>query len=362
MEYYILGAHSRGYTLFEYLRTLQPKDCILGFLYNNDEKNPEFIEGVNVKTIRTDSPDLNTSANVFIATRGVYHEKIIEELREIGFKNIIPITPELDINFRNLYVGRCFETVERAFDKIDSLNPSSGLSAMPRGKGLLYIAKTSFDDTFQKDVDLKVYEKIIQVGSVLSDKKMSDVSCFDNEGDNISGRNPQFCELTALYWLWKHVEDDIVGLEHWRRRFILPDNWMDIMQSNGIDVILPVPLCVMPSLLENYKSRHDSYVWGKCMEVLKKHHQEDYDDACIFFAENKLYSPCNMLIARRDVLNEYCEWLFPVLLELNDTIGTLDDKYQNRYPGFISERLLNYYFEKNRGRFRIAYADKSFLS
>ena len=69
-----------------------------------------------------------------------------------------------------------------------------------------------------------------------------------------------------------------------------------------------------------------------------------------------------MIIAKREVLMEYCEWLFPVLLELNDKLGILDDKYQNRYPGFLSERLLNFFFEKNRDRFRIVYADKSFLS
>ncbi|MCS4465828.1 DUF4422 domain-containing protein [Clostridium botulinum] len=34
----------------------------------------------------------------------------------------------------------------------------------------------------------------------------------DNTGDNISLRNSNYCELTGLYWAWKNLKCDYIGL------------------------------------------------------------------------------------------------------------------------------------------------------
>ena len=45
----------------------------------------------------------------------------------------------------------------------------------------------------------------------------------DNTGDNISIKNPHFCELTGLYWAWKNLDADYLGLVHYRRYFTRKD-------------------------------------------------------------------------------------------------------------------------------------------
>ena len=43
----------------------------------------------------------------------------------------------------------------------------------------------------------------------------------DDIGDNISLKNPYFCELTGLYWAWKNLDYDYLGVTHYRRYFTL---------------------------------------------------------------------------------------------------------------------------------------------
>lgn len=69
-----------------------------------------------------------------------------------------------------------------------------------------------------------------------------------------------------------------------------------------------------------------------------------------------------MFIMKKEVLDELCAWLFPILFICAEHGGGREDAYQNRYPGFLSERLISLFFEKNRDKYRMVYADKNFLN
>jgi hypothetical protein len=79
------------------------------------------------------------------------------------------------------------------------------------------------------------------------------------------------------------------------------------------------------------------------------------------FETTACYAPCNLMIAKRDVFDDLCSWLFPILFKTMDKCRTLNNNYQNRYPGFLSERLITLYFHQNK-KVRVVYADKVFLS
>jgi hypothetical protein len=375
---YIFGAHSRGQTLAVYLRYLHPEITVEAYLYDNEEENPAVVDGSPVLRLG-ESGGLHTEYPVYIGTRGVSFEKITGHLKQVGFRDIRPVTVAFDLEIRNQYLKKFFAEQGRAFVKIDDCKTvgradeaaKQGLeqgsaagaeTAQENGFGAVcvYVANSAFDKALQAPYSLQSYEKTIQVGAALTDRRLFEGVLTDDTGDNISARNQQFCELTALYWIWKQAKEDIVGLVHYRRHFTLPENWQARMRENHVDVILPIPLYVAPSLEGNFRKRHDPSDWDYLMEYWKQKDFAEYQEADRFFQSN-LYSPCNMFIMKREVLDDLCKWLFPMLFAVAEHGGTKEDTYLNRYPGFISERLMTFFFEKHRDRYQVVYADKNFL-
>ena len=369
---YIFGTHSRAQTLAAYLCFLDEDIHIEAYFYDNDEKNPENIGEIPVfkvnGTMDINALNLSLDYPVYIGTRGIFHKKITEMLTEIGFKVIYPVTVEMDLMLRNQYLEKYYSSIGREFIKLDKLQefPVSAFKdseMINKISASVYTVKSPFDRPLQQEYSLASYEKEIYAGAVFAEKffhLLPEDSLRDDAGDNISAKNKQFCELTALYWIWKHAGEDILGLVHYRRHFLFPKNWKECMLSNQVDVILPVPLYVAPTVEENFKSRHDPSDWEFMMQYLKDNFPEDYQAACRFFKGN-LYAPCNMFVMKREVLDALCGWLFPILFKVAEYGGEKANSYLTRYPGFISERLISLYFEINREKFKLVYADKNFL-
>lgn len=344
---YIVGAHSRARTLGVYLTRIEPDIRIKAYLYDDDEPNTDNIEGIPVIRISEDAM-LETGYPVYLGTRGVYHHNLTEKLKRMGMKEIIPVTPQLDMELRNRFMALYYAEMGRSYDRLDSVSAPA----------CIYVARSVFDKPLQQKYMLSPFQKEIQAGAALTAERICGLT--DDTGENISVRNQQFCELTVLYWIWKNAGQDIVGLEHYRRHFLLQDDWYHKMKDSHVDVILPTPLYVAPSLAQNYRDRHAAADWNFMMDHLQLICPGDYKEAVSFF-DNNLYSPCNMFIMKKEVLDELCTWMFPILFVCAEHGGERSDVYQNRYPGFLAERLMSFFFEKNRERYKVVYADKNFL-
>ena len=344
---YIVGAHSRAQTLGVYLTKIYPDIRIKAYLYDNDELNPNNIEGIPVVCL-DEKISLETTCPVYLGTRGVYHPALTEKLQRMGMKEIIPVTPQLDIELRNRFLTLYYAEMGRSYNKFDSI-------AEP---DCIYIVRSAWDKPLRQSYQLSAFRKEIQVGAALTKERVCALT--DDTGENISERNRQFCELTGLYWIWKNAKSGIVGLEHYRRHFLLQDGWYQKMVENQIDVILATPLYVVPNIAGNYRDRHVASDWDYMMECLKRISHKEYEEAVSFFDTN-LYSPCNMFIMKKEVLDNLCTWLFPILFICAEHVGERKDSYQNRYLGFLAERLITFFFEKNRNQYKVVYADKNFL-
>lgn len=358
---FIFGAQSRGKTLLGLTDALFTDVRVRAFLYDDDSENDDVINGVPVCTLAEyEVRDDDVAIPVFIATKGEHHGYITRALKGRGFRTVIPITPELDNELRRAYAEKVLLQLGLNVCCIEEIQ-AAHITNPVKATATVYCAESQYDRPLETDYDYPEYEVPIRVGAALAPDSIR-ASLRDDVGDNISHKNRQYCELTALYWAWKNSSSKYIGISHYRRHFVLPDDWADRMEASKIDAVLPVPTPIFPTVQDNYIERHDSKEWNALLEaIVADNEYEGIERTALEVFSGTLYFPCNMLIARREVLAELCEWMFPIIDGVVGQIGDKEDSYARRYPGFMSERLITVFMMHNRDRLNIALADKMFI-
>lgn len=185
--------------------------------------------------------------------------------------------------------------------------------------------------------------------------------------NNISEKNPYYCELTAQYWAWKNLKTDICGLVHYRRFFMDYQSTSlkpkeDILRKNKIteilqkyDVILSFKRTKGPRTgvyYTNIADEKQDFHWRILYKIIKNKYPE-YEKSFNTVMSKKFYSPCNMFIAKKEVFDRYSEWLFTILNEYDITLEEWGMDRIPRVDGFLSECLLNIFFLFNFDKSKI---------
>lgn len=197
----------------------------------------------------------------------------------------------------------------------------------------------------------------LQAGKAMTDKLLCDMT--DDKGEHISGKNDRYCELTGSYWIWKNCKDDYKGICHYRRCLNIADK-KEVLKWNA-DVILPYPVIASESLEEEYFKEHIKGDWDVMLHVLQTFYPDYYEASQVIFKE-ALFYPGNIVIAKANCFDEYCSWLFTVLFEVEKKTLPKENKYQNRYLGFLAERLTTLYFIYNKGKMKITHSELLLLT
>ena len=185
----------------------------------------------------------------------------------------------------------------------------------------------------------------------------------DNTGDNISLKNPYFCELTGLYWAWKNLDADYVGLAHYRRHSTdklfrsktASKNISKAVSCEKVDKMLDKVDVILPKkrnyLIENLYDHYKHTMYVEPLDETRKIIEEKYPEYIKEFDNLHKRTSAhmfNMFIMKKEILNDYCEWLFDILFELDNRID--DSKYDTfhaRFYGRVSELLLDVYLRTN---------------
>lgn len=204
----------------------------------------------------------------------------------------------------------------------------------------------------------------LQVGAKISDIDLK--IARDDMGDNISDKNLYFCELTALYWMWKNSKADYKGLVHYRRylsskkgkvkpentlKYVLNDAEINSLIKN-YDIILPKKRnYYIESLWSHYSHTLHVRPLEKTGEIIKKDYPK-YHKEFERLKNRKSAHMFNMLIAKKEIFDEYSKWLFEILFKLEKELETDKeaknyDTFHKRFYGRISELLFDVWLYTN---------------
>ncbi len=201
----------------------------------------------------------------------------------------------------------------------------------------------------------KIYMPI-QVGK--AGKEQLDLSYIgDDTGDHISHLNADLSEMTALYWGWKNMHCDYIGLVHYRRHFRLRrklGTFRSILTGDEAKSLLRDSDIVLPRkrfyFFDTLYKHYEGYDFAldtdlPLFRALIAETGSDYAEAFDRVMKRHSGHMCNMFIMKKELADAFCEWAFPILIRFDRRI---DQNRYSRIPSYVAEHMLDIWIERNR--------------
>ncbi len=185
----------------------------------------------------------------------------------------------------------------------------------------------------------------------------------DDSGDNISAKNPYYCELTGLYWAWKNLDADYIGLVHYRRYFTLKsasfrrnhDVFDCVLSDEEIAALVAEHDIIVPKkrkyYIETMYSHYEHTMYVEPLDITREVIAEQFPEYLPHFDKHmkeRSGHMFNMFIMKKELLSDYCDWVFKLLAEVESrTNASVYDAFHARFYGRLSELMLDVWLNKN---------------
>lgn len=349
-NWYIYGAGIVAYNIYIAMKKtygVSPK----AFIVTTKKEKEEFIPNEWIVEWESERERL-VGAKILVATPEVYHGEIVSGLEQAGVDQYILVDADLEYKIMAEYyrIGR----------KICLLEDFHREETCSRGKQNLkvYMAKCHKDRVLHKKYAIPDYIMPIQVGAVFTDEKIADIR--DDEGCNISYKNQNYSELTATYWVWKNTDHDYKGICHYRRMLLLSEDELSVIQNGLVDAVLPLPFECPNCMEEQYKRYINRRDLEYLLVAIRDLYPEQINHISTIMKGKYIYN-YNMLIAKKEVFDDYCEWNFSILKQAEKYC----DVYQNRndrYAGYLGELLFTIYFLMHKEEYEIRHVKRIWMT
>lgn len=318
-----------------------------GFLVTERKEQDDQIEGLPIIEIGCAKIDRMESL-IVIAVPEEYHNDIEQTLKKWKYSNYIKLDSQMEYTLMGNYLKKV-----RRLNLIEDYQIENPLN--DNGAYRIYMAVSHRDKKLQGLYREDFWIKKIQVGAVLTAKKIAALT--DECSDGLSSQNALYGELTATFYIWKYNCHAVTGLFHYRRVLEVSEEQLGLLLEKKIDVILPLPFVCTPDASGQYGRYLLPEDIQVMLDVLKENELEHFTEMENILKMPYLYN-YNILIARKEVFDDYCSWLFPLLEKITSQCEKTKRKRLSRYIGRIGEVLTSVYFMQNKTNLRIAHAKR----
>ncbi len=187
----------------------------------------------------------------------------------------------------------------------------------------------------------------------------------DDEGENIADKNSQYSELTALYWAWKNLSAEYIGVVHYRRYMSINkckslNNILSkeeaIRELSKNEILVVKPRLYLETIKKHFVHCHKTMKIASARQIeilgdVIKEDSSEYAEAFLYVMNKHSAHMYNMFIMSKADLNEYCSWMFPILFETERRIDKEGILFE-RLMGSLSEFLLDTWLIKNRKSYK----------
>ena len=340
---YVYGAQAIAYGITRALESAgQP---VSGYVVTDMRDNPKDICGKKVISLE-ELPE----AKVYVAVPEYLHEEITGLLRRRGLADYICVDAGLEYSLM-----KSFYQAEGRLDFWEGeANASFG------GRLAIYVAKSLHDKPLQSQVSFPAGCVTVQAGTVLGASMETDF--HDNEGENISDKNGCYDELTVTYWAWKNSHVAVKGIAHYRRCLLPTEAEKQALLSGKVDVLLPLPFLCWPDASMQYSRYNSPSAVSAMLEALEKLYGSGERSKAEQILRGDILYNYNMLIARAGAFDAYCNWMFPVLEQVEKICAPEIEAVQHsRICGHLGELLLTIYMLTYGQKLKIAHGKKKWF-
>ena len=357
MNLLIYGARSLALGAYRVVQTFEPTCHVVCFLVSSLENNPSHLAGLQVEEIGIFASNLQDSEkekfHILVAAPEDQHPGIIEEIRKRGFCRYSCMDSQKESQWMEEYFAR-----QGQFPSLHRLG-AAGMAAKP----YVVMARHYKDRKLKNPRELPRWIHPLQVGAALTDVRVG--VNVDHIGENISEKNGNYSELTALYWMWKNKLErsdsqdhaEYYGLVHYRRILDIRDDDLFRLRANHVDVVLPFPTVHEPNILEHHRRYISESDWDAMLQAFSELYPHEIKLAYEIF-DQPFFLNYNIILARKQVLKDYCRWLFPILKRTEELSDPKGWERNDRYIGYLSENLMTLYFLSRQKELNIYYTGR----